>query len=96
MTVIADRGFDIEDDLVLLGVHLNIPPFLRGKPQLSQEELISTRRIASLRIHVERAMVRIKNFHIFDRSIPTPLTDITDRIFFVCCVLSNFQPPLCT
>ena len=95
-SVMADRGFDIEDDLVLLGVHLNIPPFLRGKPQLSQEELISTRRIASLRIHVERAMERIKNFHIFDRSIPASLTDITDRIFFVCCVLSNFQPPLCT
>ena len=24
----ADRGFDIEDDLILRGVHLNIPPFL--------------------------------------------------------------------
>ena len=95
-SVMADRGFDIEDDLVLLGVHINIPPFLRVKQQLSQEELISTRRIASLRIHVERAMERIKNFHIFDRSIPTSLTDITDRIFFVCCVLSNFQPPLCS
>ena len=28
--VMADRGFDIEDDLILLGVKLNIPPFLRG------------------------------------------------------------------
>ena len=64
-SVMVDRGFDIEDDLVLLGVHLNIPPFLRGKQQLSQEELISTRHIASLRIHVERAMERIKNFHMF-------------------------------
>ena len=49
----ADRGFDIEEDLVLLGVKLNIPPFLRGKLQLSEKELIATRRIASLRIHVE-------------------------------------------
>ena len=63
-SVMADRGFDIEEDLLLLGVKLNIPPFLRGKSQLSEEELVQTRRIASLRIHAERAMERIKNFHI--------------------------------
>ena len=93
-SVMADRGFDIEDDLMLRGVHLNIPPFLRGKTQLSEKELISTRRIATLRIHVERAMERIKNFHIFDKSIPVSLTDIADRIFYICCVLTNFQKPL--
>ena len=94
-SVMADRGFSIQEDLALIGVRLNIPPFLRGKGQLSQKELITTRRIASLRIHVERAMERIKNFHIFDKSIPASLTDITDRIIFICCVLANFQPPLC-
>ena len=93
-SVMADRGFDIEEDLILRGVRLNIPPYLRGKKQLSEKEVVVTRRIASLRIHVERAMERIKNFHIFDKSIPVALTDIADRIFFVCCALSNFQPPL--
>ena len=94
-SVMADRGFEIEEDLMLIGVRLNIPPFLRGKSQLSENELISTRRIASLRIHVERAMERIKIFHIFDRTVPAALTDIADRIFFVCCILTNFQPQLC-
>ena len=89
-------AFDIEDYLILRGVHLNIPPFVRGKKQFSEEEVVATRRIASLRIHVERAMERKKNYHIFDRSLPVHLTDITDRLFFVCCVLTNFQPPLCT
>ena len=55
-SIMADRGFDIMDDLVPRGVKLNIPPFLRGKSQLDQRELIETRRIASLRIHVERCM----------------------------------------
>lgn len=94
-SVMADRGFDIEEDLILLGVKLNIPPFLRGKTQLSEKELIETRRIASLRIHVERAMERIKYFHIFDRTLPSSLTDIADRIFYICSILSNFQPSLC-
>ena len=41
--VMADCGFDIEDieeDLILFG---NIPPFLRGKTQLMEKELVTTR-----------------------------------------------------
>jgi len=91
----ADRGFDIKADLIPLGVKLNIPPFLKDKSQLSEKEMIETRRIASVRIHVERAMERIKNYHIFDKDIPSHLTDLADQIFFACSVLSNFWPPLC-
>ena len=69
-SVMVDRGFDIQDDLTPLGVRLNIPPFLKGKHQLSPNEMIETRRIASVRIHVERAMEQIKNYHIFDRTLP--------------------------
>ena len=58
-SVMADRGFDILGDLAPIGVKLNIPPFLRGKKQLDPKELVETRRIASLRIHVERYMERI-------------------------------------
>ena len=41
--VMTDCGFDIEDieeDLILCG---NIPPFLRGKTQLMEKELVTTR-----------------------------------------------------
>ena len=59
--IMADRGFAIEGDLPS-GVSLNIPPFLRNdQPQLSQQE-VATRRIAKHRIHVERAIQRIKSF----------------------------------
>ena len=56
--------------------------------------MVETRRIASVRIHVERAMERIKNY-IFDKDIPSSSTDLANQIFFVCSVLSNFWPPLC-
>ena len=59
----------------------NIPPFLHGRSQLSEKELVVTRCIAFLWIHVERPMEWIKSFHIFDNSIPVALTDIADRIF---------------
>ena len=91
----ADRGFDIQEDLDFLGVKLNIPPFLKGKSQLSPKELVETRRIASLRIHVERSIEQIKNFHIFDKPFPSSLCDTANQIFFVCTILTNFNPPLC-
>ncbi len=33
----ADKGFDIEDDLIPIGVRLNIPPFLRGTSLASKK-----------------------------------------------------------
>ena len=48
----ADQGFDIQDDLTPIGVKVNIPPFMKGRHQLEAVELVETRRIASLHIHV--------------------------------------------
>ena len=62
--VMADRGFTIEDLLLPLGVGLNIPPFLGSRSQLDAGEVADTQQIASLRIHIERAIRRIKEFDI--------------------------------
>ena len=96
-TLMADHGFDIEGELILRGGRLNIPPFLKGKQQLSQSELVETRQIASLRIQVERAMERLKFFHIFDKPLPPSFRDTANQNFiYVCAVLTNSYPPLCT
>ena len=52
-SVMADSGFDIQDELALQGVRLFIQLFLKGKSLLSESELVETRRIASARINVE-------------------------------------------
>ena len=93
--LMADRGFEIQDDLAPLGVKLNIPPFLKGKCQFEEDELVETRRIAKFRIHVERAIERIKNYHILDY-VPITLcsSGLIDQIFFVCAMMTNFLPPL--
>ena len=86
----ADRGFDIEAELALLGVKLNIPPFLKGKQQLSNHELVETRRIASLRIPVERAMEQMKNFNIFDSALPSSFRDTANQVFLFVLFLLTF------
>ena len=92
-SIMADRGFDLDDDLPA-GVSLNIPPFLDGKPQLSVEEEIETRRIASLRVHVERAIERVKNFKILQNVFPLSMAADLNKIWVICCYLVNFLPPL--
>ena len=93
--VMADRGFNIQEMLASKGVRVNVPPFMNQSGQFTEQEMLATRRIATLRIHVERAIERIKNYHILD-FIPTTLckSGLIDMIFFVCAMLTNFMPPL--
>ena len=65
----ADKGFTIYD-LLPLGVSLNIPPFLGYCDQMPPEDAVKTQVIASLWIHVERAIKKIKNFHIWSHPFP--------------------------
>ena len=51
----SDKGFDISYDLLVRGCRLNMPPFVRGG-HMSKTNVINTRKIASPRIHVERAI----------------------------------------
>ena len=63
-SVMADRGFAISNELEKLGVHLNIPSFLGDREQLSEKEVKESQSIAAVRIHVERAINRIKKFRV--------------------------------
>ena len=92
-SVMADRGFEIQDLLARKKVYLNIPPFMRCKDQLSPEEEDETREI---RIHVERAIERVKNYNILTQVIPNSMSEDLNKIWKVCSLLSNLKGPLVT
>ena len=71
--VLADRGFDIADDLAMVGASLAIPPFTKGKPQLSQREVEFFWQLSNIRIHVERAVGRMKYYKILHSILPISL-----------------------
>ena len=54
-SLMADKGFTIADECLKCNILLDVPPYVHDK-QLSAQEIVEARRIASLRIHVERAM----------------------------------------
>ena len=68
-SAMADKGFTIED-LLPLGLSLNLPPFLGGSSQMPAADVVKTQESASLRIHIEPAINKIKNFHIWDKVVP--------------------------
>ena len=90
----ADQGLTIKDMLHKIGVDLNIPPFLEGQKQLPAEEVKKGRQIASVRIHVECPISRIKNFSILKGTSPLSMMGLTNQIVCVCAWVSNFQPTL--
>lgn len=89
--ILADKGFLISD-ILPPGVSLNIPPFLM-KSQFSPEEVKQTMLIAKGRIHVERAIARIKNFKILSY-IPASLRPYSSIVFQVCGFLTTLNYPL--
>ena len=84
----------MKDMLEKLGIDLNMPPFLDGRQQLPYEEIEAGRKIASLRIHVERAIGRIKTYKILKSTIPLSMARLSNQIECICAFLSNFHPAL--
>jgi len=76
------------------GVGLNIPPFLQSQAQFSAQDVHETKTIAKLRIHVEIAIRRIKEFHFFDSEEPLSSLGSVNQLYTVACLLTNFQGPL--
>lgn len=90
----ADKGFPIREELLGQRADLIIPPGARGFEQGTGDETRLTKRVANLRIHVERAINRIKWFRILQNTVPITLIPILDDIVLVCSALSNFYQPL--
>lgn len=55
-SLMADKGFTVENLLKPLGVSLNIPAFLHEREQVTNEEVTESQTIASVWIHVEQAI----------------------------------------
>ena len=81
VSLTTDRGFTIKDQLAEVGVSLNLPPFMEGRKQLPAEEVLRGRQIASVRIHVERVIGRIKNYSILKTTLPITMARIANCLF---------------
>ena len=64
---------------------------MESRDQLPASEVKAGRQIASLQIHVECAIGRIKNYRILKGTLPLSMARLANQIVSVCAWLTNFQ-----
>ena len=96
--VLADRSFNIADSVGFYQAKLHIPSFTKGKKQLTPLEVETTRKIANVRIHVERGIGLVRRkYTILQSTLPIDYVKTKegetlspiDKIATVCCALTN-------
>ena len=93
--VLADRGFTARDLFARKKAFLTMPSFLRGASKLTTQQAIETRTIASVRIRVENAIKRLKDFRILSQTLSNRINKrLVDDIVIVAAALCNLQAPL--
>ena len=73
---------------------LNILQKRQGDRQFTPDDIMKTKKIAAVRIHIERAINRLKQYTLVDGVILNTLWDIADQLIFVAGYLTNFEPGL--
>ena len=92
--VMADRGFQSKEDLLHHYCHLAVPPGARAKSQMTTTECKKTKQVANVRIHVERAINRLKTFRILKNTFPLTMLPYADDVIRTCASICNVQPAL--
>lgn len=67
--VLTDKGFDVSDLLESKRAIINVPPYLRGKEQLTNFEVMKTRIVANRRILIKNINCRAKK----NKNVVTPI-----------------------
>lgn len=97
VTVMADRGFK-QIDMLLLSKNCTLvrPPSVSTGEKSSRDGVKQAKRIAALRIHVERVIRRIREFHMLSMHscINTNLIHLLNHIVIIACAIINFQEPI--
>ena len=91
--VLADRGFTIQE-LIPMRHHaeVKVPPFTKGKKQLSRAEVDHSRALSRVRIHVERVIGLLRQkYTILESTLPINMImcdkdniSVIDKIVTVC------------
>ena len=99
--VLADRGFNVQESFGLYCAEIVIPPFSRGKKQLSKLEVDTARQLSRVRIHVECVIgLLCQKYTLLESTLPINMImcsqetelSMVDKIVLVCCALCNCNP----
>ncbi|XP_074656816.1 uncharacterized protein LOC141910027 [Tubulanus polymorphus] len=94
--IMADRGFKVQEILMSRHATLAIPPSVYHNAQMTNDSVKTTSRIANVRIYVEQAIGRMKNFRILKNTLEVKTVPLMDDVVIVCAAISNLKRALCS
>ena len=93
--ILADKGFPkiVSETINNVGSFLVLPPHKSTGRQFSGRQNDISYNVASVRIHVERAIGRVKHFKILEKFTQS-MVPYADKIFVILCFVSNNFPDI--
>ena len=77
--ILADRGFTVQDSAGLYCAEVCIPPFTKGKKQLSKAKVDNARRLSRVRIHIERVIGLVRQkYKIVQSTLPVNMVSCSE------------------
>lgn len=89
--VMAYRDFTIKDLLVEKHVRLVIPPFTKSHVHLAGKQVTHACQIEDVRVHITRAIRRLKVYKILSQTVPLTMAPKIDQILRICAALVNLR-----
>ena len=90
-SLMADKGFNVQDLFAPSNVTINIPTFFRKKNRMTGKCVMRDRKISSKRVHIERIIGLAKTYKILKEPMNISETKLASEITFVCFMLCNFK-----
>ncbi|XP_041360664.1 uncharacterized protein LOC121376926 isoform X1 [Gigantopelta aegis] len=90
-SIMADKGFNVQDLFAPINVAINIPTFFRKKNRMSGNIVMKDRKISSKRVHIERIIGLGKTYKILCNPLTSTETKLSSDIVFICYMLCNFR-----
>ena len=90
-SVMADKGFNVQDLFAARDIHVNIPTFFKKKNRMSGRQVLDDMKISSKRVHIERIIGLMKTYKILTSPLPASEAKLASHIVTVCATLCNFR-----
>ena len=83
-SIMADKGFNVQDLFESAMITINIPTFFHKKNRMSGATVLKDRKIASKRVHVERIIGLAKTYKIIQQPMNNTESALATQIVTVC------------
>jgi len=90
-SVMADKGFNVQDLFARMDVTVNIPTFFKKRNRISGKIILRDRKVSSKRVHIERIIGLGKTYKILTNPLNSTETKLSSHITYCCFMLCNFR-----